>query len=86
MGHGTGVHGVCSTSEIEMNDAVDVGGFSTGRVVMYWNRLPRELTKSLSMEVFKSCVDVALRDMVSGHGGDGLMVGLGDLSGLFQPW
>jgi len=21
----------------------------------------------------------------SGHGGDGLMVGLGDLSGLFQP-
>jgi len=77
---------VCSTSEIEMNDAVDVGGFSTGRVVMYWNRLPRELTKSLSMEVFKSCVDVALRDMVRGHGGDGLRVGLGDLSGLFQPW
>ena len=28
---------------------------------------------------------MALRDMVSGHGGDGLMVGLGDLSGLFQP-
>ena len=24
-------------------------------------------------------------DMVSGHGGDGLMVGLDDLSGLFQP-
>jgi len=30
-------------------------------------------------------VNVALRDMVSGHGGDGLMVGLGDLRGLFQP-
>jgi len=29
---------------------------------------------------------VALRDMVSGHGGDGLMVGLGDFSGLFQCW
>ena len=38
------------------------------------------------LEVFKKRVDVALRDMVSGHGGDGLMVGLGDLSGLFQPW
>ena len=25
------------------------------------------------------------RDMVSGHGEDGLMVGLDDLSGLFQP-
>ena len=24
-------------------------------------------------------------DMVSGHGGDGLAVGLGDLEGLFQP-
>ena len=41
--------------------------------------------ESLSLEVFIERVDVALRDMVSGHGGDGLMVGLGDLSGLFQP-
>ena len=40
---------------------------------------------SLSLEVFKECGDVALRDVVSGHGGDGLMVGLDDLSGLFQP-
>jgi len=28
---------------------------------------------------------VALRDMVSGHGGDGLTVGLDDLTGLFRP-
>jgi len=27
----------------------------------------------------KKCVDVALQDMVSGHGGGGLMVGLDDL-------
>ena len=40
---------------------------------------------SPSLEVFKSRVDVALRDMGSGHGGDGLTVGLGDLRGLFQP-
>lgn len=38
---------------------------------------------SPSLEVFKNCVDVALRNMVSGHGGDGLTVGLDDLSGLF---
>ena len=34
-----------------------------------------------SLEVFKKCMDVALRDVVSGHGGDGLMVGLDGLSG-----
>ena len=30
-------------------------------------------------------VDVALRDMVSGHGGDGSMIGHDDHSSLFQP-
>jgi len=39
---------------------------------------------SLSLEVFKSCVDVALRDMGSGHGGDGLLVVLYELSDLFN--
>ena len=43
------------------------------------------MVKSLSLEVFKGRVVVALRDMVIGHGDDGLMVGLGDLSGLLQP-
>jgi len=28
--------------------------------------------------------DMALRDMVSGHGGDELTIGLDDLRGLFQ--
>jgi len=28
---------------------------------------------------------VALRDVVSGHGGDRVAAGLGDVRGLFQP-
>ena len=41
--------------------------------------------ESPHLEVFKKCGDVALRDMASWHVGDGLMVALDDLSGLFQP-
>ena len=40
--------------------------------------------ESPSLQVFQNRGDVALRDMVSGHGGDGSMVGLNDLSDLFQ--
>ena len=37
------------------------------------------MVESPSLEAFKKHGDVALRDMVSGHGGDGLVVGLGFL-------
>ena len=47
-------------------------------------RLLREVVESPSLEVLKNHVGVALRDMVSGHGGGRLMVGLDDLSGYFQ--
>jgi len=46
--------------------------------------LPGKVVESLSLEVFKNHGNVALRDVVSGHGGGGLMVGLRDLTGLSQ--
>lgn len=64
--------------------------FFSGKAVVHLYSLPREVLKSLSLEVFKKRGDVALGDMVSGHGGDWLTVGLDDSPGrpsrgLFQP-
>ena len=39
------------------------------------HRLPRKVVLSLSMKVFKNHGDVALRAVVSGHGGDELVDG-----------
>jgi len=52
--------------------------------VRLWQSLPRVVVESLFLEVFKKCRDVAMREMVSGHGGDGLTVGLDNLRGLFN--
>ena len=52
--------------------------FLSKRMVTHWNRLPRVMVESTSLEI-KKRVDVALSDRFSKHAGDVLTIKLGDL-------
>lgn len=53
------------------------------REVMCWHRLPRNVMGSPPLEVFQNCGDVALANVVTGHGGDVLVISR-YFNGLFQ--
>ena len=38
--------------------------FFIERLIKHWNMLSKEAVESLSLEVFKKCVDMALQDIV----------------------
>ena len=55
------------------------------RAVLQWHRLPREVgAVTVPGGVPEPC-GCGTEDVVSGHSGDGLAVGPGDLSDLLEP-
>ena len=66
---------------------ISAGSFFTQRVVMHWNRLPKEAVDAPSLEAFKARLDVALGSLVwwlvTLHIAGGLK--LNDHCGPFQP-
>ena len=55
--------GSCNSDALTLQCVISGGGFSL-RVVMHWNRLPKEVVDATSLEVFKARLDVTLGSLV----------------------
>lgn len=69
---------ICWSSALGASHQITEGSYKMSgkiplRAVKQWHRLSGKVVESLTLEVFKSCVAVALRDVVSGHGGNTLV-------------